>query len=276
MPGSGAQPVSRAGVELRWPASAIWRSDEPAVRKIGLSDLTDALRKGIDDFRAMPSHAVFLVIVYPIIGLLLARVIFGYGAVHLAFPLLAGFALLGPIAALGLYELSRRRERGLEVSAWDALEVRNSPSIGGIVALGLTLVAIFALWLFTAEGLYRQIFAGAPPQTVSQFVDAVLTTPAGLKLIVIGNLVGLAFAVVALMISVVSFPMLLDRNVSAATAARTSIRAVIDNPVVMAIWGLIVALSLLAGAGLAFVGLAVVLPVLGHATWHLYRKVVAE
>lgn len=276
MPVSHAQPVPRAGVELRWPASAIWRSDEPAVRNIGLSDLTDALRKGIDDFRAMPSHALFLVIVYPIIGLLLARVIFGYGAVHLAFPLLAGFALLGPVAALGLYELSRRRESGLEVSAWDALEVRNSPSIGGIVALGLTLVAIFALWLFTAEGLYRQIFAGAPPQTVSQFIDAVLTTPAGLKLIVIGNLVGLAFALVALAISVVSFPMLLDRNVSAATAVRTSIRAVIANPIVMAIWGLIVALSLLAGAGLAFVGLAVVLPVLGHATWHLYRKVVAD
>src|SRR5688572_17815716 len=104
----------------------------PAIRRIGLSDLMDALAKGCKDFAEMPSHALFLCVIYPVIGLVLAGMTLGFAVVPLLFPLAAGFALIGPFAALGLYELSRRREAGIEASATDAFEVLRSPSIGAI------------------------------------------------------------------------------------------------------------------------------------------------
>ena len=264
------------GVDLRWPSSAIWRPGEPAIRRIGLADLGDALRKGYKDFEAVPSHALFLCIIYPVIGLILFRLTFGYDVLPLVFPLLAGFTLIGPLAAIGLYEVSRRRELGLDASVWHVMDVFHSPSIGAIIRLGLGLMVIYFAWLGAAELIYKQIFGNAEPASVGEFVNQVLTTPAGRRLIIVGNIVGFLFAAVVLVISVVSFPMLVDRNVGAATAVRTSIRAVIENPVTMAMWGLFVAGALVAGALPLFFGLAVVFPVLGHATWHLYRRVVAR
>jgi uncharacterized membrane protein len=246
----------------------------PVVRKIGMTDLRDALAKGLDDFRAFPTHAIFLSIVYPVIGLLLARLTLSYDVVPLLFPLAAGFALIGPFAATGLYELSRRRELGLDVSWRDAFGARRSRSIDGILALGALLTAIFLLWVAVAQAIYIANFGYAPAASIPNFFRQVLTTPAGWNLIVVGNGVGFLFAVVVLTISVVSFPLLLDRDVGAAVAVLTSVKAVLRNPVPMAVWGLIVAGLLLIGSLPLLVGLAVVMPVLGHSTWHLYRKLV--
>ena len=246
----------------------------PAVRRITTADLWDALRQGWDDFSAMPSHAIFLCIIYPIIGVGLAALTLGYAVLPLLFPLAAGFALLGPIAAVGLYELSRRREAGMEVSATDAFQVLHSPSIGAIVALGILLTLIFLIWVATANAIYVAHFGYAAPESVGQFLHDVFMTPAGRSMIVIGNGVGFLFALAVLTISVVSFPLLLDRDAGAAGALLTSVRAVLANPVPMALWGLIVAALLALGSLPLFLGLPLVLPVLGHATWHLYRKVV--
>jgi uncharacterized membrane protein len=246
------------------------------IRRIGLADLNDALRRGFDDFRAMPTHAMFLCAIYPVIGLVLARLAFGYSVLPLLYPLGAGFALVGPLAALGLYELSRRREAGLETSASHAFDVLRSSSAGALIALGLLLLVIFALWMAFANAIYIANFGYGSPASIGSFVQDVLTTPAGWNLIVIGNLVGLLFAILVLTISVVSFPLLLDRDVGAAVALLTSIRTVLKNPVTMAAWGLIVAALLLIGSLPFFLGLTVVVPVLGHATWHLYRRVVAS
>jgi uncharacterized membrane protein len=247
---------------------------DPVVRRIGPADLRDALAKGWADFSAVPSHAIFLCVIYPIIGIGLAGLVLGAALVPLLFPLAAGFALLGPFAALGLYELSRRRELGLGVSAMDAFDVLASPSIGAIVALGVLLMVIFLVWVAAAHAIYVANFGYGAPASVGQFLHDVLTTRAGWNLILVGNAVGFLFAAVVLTISVVSFPLLLDRDAGAAVAMMTSIRAVLANPVTMALWGLIVAVLLLIGSLPFFLGLAVVLPVLGHATWHLYRKVV--
>ena len=267
---------NQPGVDLRWPASAIWRPGEPAINVIGLADLRDALHKGIEDFKAIPSHAIFLLLIYPVVGLILFRLSFGYDILPLVFPLIAGLSLIGPLAAVGLYELSRRREQGLDSSAWHALDVLQSPSIGAIARLGLAYMAIFFAWMFAAQLIYDRIFGGTVPSSVGEFVTQVLTTPAGRQLIIVGNGVGFLFALVVLVTGVVSFPMLVDRNVSATTAVRTSVRAVLENPTTMAIWGLFVAGALILGALPLFFGLAIVFPVLGHSTWHLYRKVVGR
>jgi uncharacterized membrane protein len=248
--------------------------ETPRIRTIGLSDLVDALRRGIDDFAAIPSHAVFLCLIYPVAGLFLARLAFGYDILPLLYPLAAGFALLGPFAAIGLYELSRRREQGLQSSWADTFDVLRSPSAGAIAALGVLLLLIFFVWIAVAQAIYVAAFGYAPAASVPEFVQRILTTTEGWWLIVVGNGVGFLFALLVLTISVVSFPLLLDRDVGAADAVLTSLRAVGRNPVAMAVWGLIVAAALAIGMLPFFLGLIVVMPVLGHATWHLYRKLV--
>ena len=249
---------------------------ELSIRRIGIADLKDALRSGLADFNAMPTHAMFLCLIYPVVGLLLARLAFGYSVLPLLYPLATGFALLGPLAALGLYELSRRRELGEPTSVTHAFDVLQSSSIGGIVALGLLLMAIFGIWIAIANALYIADFGYGTPVSIAAFLHDVLTTSAGWHLVVVGNLIGFLFAVVVLAMSAVSFPLMLDRDVGAAVALMTSIRAVIRNPAVMALWGLIVAALLFLGSLPLFIGLTVVMPVLGHATWHLYRKLVVS
>ena len=246
----------------------------PVIRTIGLSHLHRALQRGWEDFKAVPSHAIILCIIYPVVGLMLARAVLGYSVLPLLFPLAAGFALLGPFAAIGLYEMSRRRERGEQATAWDALEVVRSPSFGAMIGLGVLLLALFVTWVATAQAIYIAAFGYAGATGVSDFAERVLTTSQGWWLIVVGCGVGFLFALVALCISVVSFPLMLDRHAGAGDAMVTSLRAVARNPVPMAIWGLIVASLLVAGSLPAFLGLAVVIPLLGHATWHLYRETI--
>lgn len=252
-----------------------YQSTQPVVRTIDTADLKDAMAKGIADFGAMPTHLVFLCLVYPIVTLIFARTYAGYDLLPLVFPLFAGYTLIGPFVATGMYELSRRREKGLDISRGHAFDVLRSPSIGAIATLGLGLMAIYFLWLLAAAVIYKLHFGSAVPESVATFFDQVFTTRAGWQLIIIGSGVGFLFAAAVLTLSVVSFPMLVDRDVGIVVAVQTSIRAVLANPVTIGIWGFFVALLLLLGALPLFVGLAVVMPVLGHASWHLYRKVVA-
>jgi uncharacterized membrane protein len=246
----------------------------PRVRTIAIADVKDALARGIDDFAAMPTHAIFLCLIYPIAGLFLARLTLGYEVLPMLYPLAAGFALLGPFAAIGLYELSRRREQGLDLSWEHAFEVFRSPSSGAIGALGVLLTIIFVVWIAVAQSIYVATFGYEPAASIPAFLRQVFTTPAGWTLIVVGNAVGFLFALLVLTISVVSFPLLLDRDVGAAEAILTSVRVVAANPLTMAVWGLIVAAALVIGSLPFFFGLALVVPILGHATRHLYRKVV--
>jgi uncharacterized membrane protein len=246
-----------------------------SIRTITISDLHEALRLGWEDFMAIPSHAIILCVIYPVLGLVLARAVLGYAVIPLLFPLAAGFALVGPFAALGLYELSSRRERGEEASAWDALEVLRSPSFGAMLGLGTLLLALFVTWVATAQAIYVAVFGYGGATGFTDFVQHVFTTLEGWWLIVVGCGVGFLFALLALCISVVSFPLMLDRHVGALEAMVTSLRVAGRNPRPIAAWGLIVAALLVVGSLPFFLGLAVVIPLLGHATWHLYRKAIA-
>jgi len=265
------QAVERAGHSLRSPAAGV---PLPAVRRIELADLKDALARGLGDLGAYRSDVIFLCIIYPVAGLVLAWLAFGYTLLPLVFPLASGFALIGPVAAVGLYEISRRREQGDDITWADAFGVVRAPAFGAIVVPGLVLLAIFLFWLAAAQAIYLVTLGPEPPAGVGTFVRAVFTTGAGWAMIVVGVGVGFLFAVLVLTISVVSFPLLLDRNVGLYTAVATSVHAVRANPGPMAAWGLIVAGGLAIGSIPALLGLIIVMPVLGHATWHLYRKVV--
>jgi len=255
-----------------------WEADRasgpPVVRRINFDDLRWALARGWDDFGQSRTDVIFLCVMYPLVGLLLARLAFGYEMLPLLFPLASGFALLGPLAAVGLNELSRRRELGLSAGWSDAFKVFRSPSFNSIALLGLTLMMMFVFWLVLAELVYYLTLGPQPPASLGSFVHDVLFTPAGWAMAIAGVGIGFVFAVVALSISVVSFPMLLDRHVPLETAVRTSIKVVRTNPVGMAVWGLILTAGLVIGSIPLLLGLIVVMPVLGHATWHLYRCVV--
>jgi len=268
--------IAKPASDLKPPvASASARTAERfVIQGIGTDDLKQAIRLGWEDFRAMPSHLIFLVAIYPAGAFLLGQLTSGYDLLPMFFPLVAGFALLGPFAALGLYEISRRREMGAVPHWRDVLELWHSPSRGAILTLGVLLLVIFAAWMLTANWLYARIMGDAGPASISGFVQSVLTTDAGWRLIVIGHAVGFVFAALAFVISVVSFPLLLDRPVGVGEAISASVAVVRRNPVTMAIWAAIIAGGLMAGSALLFVGLVLVLPVLAHASWHLYRRAV--
>ena len=248
--------------------------DMPVIHKISIADLFDALRLGIADFWDKPSHYVMLTIIYPIVGIVLAVWASGFHTWSLLYPLMGGFALIGPFAAIGLYEISRRREQGLDTSWSHAFEVLRSPAIGSIAAVGVMLLVVFTLWLTAAQALYENIFGSDTPQEFTALLDQIFNQPGGMTLLVVGSMMGAVFALFTLCTTVVAFPLLLDRDVGAFVAVETSFRAVLKNPVPMIAWGIIVGLSVFIGSIPVFVGLALVLPILGHSTWHLYRKVV--
>jgi uncharacterized membrane protein len=251
------------------------RSSEIGIRTIGLNDLWQSLKEGYDDFSAKPTVGVYLtLLLYFLCALLLTLFFIGENLLYLAFPMVAGLTLIGPVVSVGFFQMSRRRERALEVSWRSAFDFVHSASFAPILALSVVMMALYVAWLFSAQFLYFGLFGNDPPVSASDFATQLVTTRRGGALIWYGMLLGFIFAFTALAISAVAFPLLLDRPASAATAIAVSIRAVTSNIMVMAVWGLIVVVLLAAGAIVLLVGLAAVLPILGQATWHLYRKVV--
>jgi uncharacterized membrane protein len=272
---------------LSWAAADIGRAittpprrreaDRPAeVRRIAVSDLWAALREGFHDLGVARSDVIFIALIYPIVGLVLARLAFSLNWLPMILPMVSGFALLGPLAAVGLYEVSRRLEAGAPVSWSTPFEVLRSPAFSSILGLGAILALTFFAWLAAAWAIYALTLGPQPPASLETFLNAVFRTPAGWTMIVLGGGVGFLFAAFVFAISVVSFPLMLDRDVGMAAAMRTSLRAVVDNPGPMALWGAIIAGALFLGSIPALAGLILVMPLFGHASWRLYRRLVAD
>ena len=264
--------IGSAPPETYWPATR--QAGAPEIQKITLADLREAVRRGLHDFAAGRTDVMFVCLIYPVLGLFIAAAEAHGGLLPLLFPTAAGFTLVGPFFAVGLYEMSRQREMTGKLSWIDTFNVLRSPSIAAITGLGLLLIALFVVWLAVAQGIYDVTLGPSPPLSAWRFVQDVFTTPAGWAMIALGWGVGALFAVGVLAISVVSFPLLLDRPVGLSTAIATSLTAVRRNPVPLGLWGLLVVAALFVGVVPFFIGLIVVLPVLGHSTWHLYRRIV--
>ena len=248
----------------------------PRIRQLGPRDCFAALSEGYRDFLAMPSHVAFLGLFYVFAGLVLGSLSSFGGALQLLFPIASGFALVGPLVAIGLYEMSRRREVGLTPDWRDAFVVVRSPALPAILALGLLLMAIFAAWIGSAEALYVWLYGPDAPTSTGAFIYDVVTSSRGWLLIGLGGAVGFCFAALTLCLSIVSFPLLLDRDVGLVVAIRASLRTAWMNPAAVALWGLIVAGALVLGSLPLFIGLAIVMPVLGHATWRFYRRAIVR
>jgi uncharacterized membrane protein len=244
------------------------------LQRIEPADCFAALAEGFDDALEMPTYPAFLGLFYALAGVTLVSLSSFANALQLAFPLAAGFALIGPFVAVGLYEMSRRRELGLETSWRHSFAALRSPAFPSVLAHGLLLFAIFVAWIGAAQFVYVHIYSAKPPAAAISFLRDVVTTDRGWLLIVVGGAIGFCFAALALCLSVISFPLMLERDIGLVPAIGASLRLARENPAAVALWGAIIAVSLVVASIPLFLGLAVAMPTLGHATWRLYRRAV--
>jgi len=240
--------------------------------RIHSGDVVDALRLGWRDFAAAPVPGALLAAVVAALGLVMVVAAARHALVPLIVPLVGAFALIGPFAAVGHYRLSRRRERGLATPWWRTPALLVGPRSGAVLGLGLVVVTLTFAWLGVAAVLVRLMLP--PAGDAVAMAQLLVATPAGHRLMVVGAAVGALFAFPVFALSVVAFAILVDRDVDVVSAALTSCAAVAQNPRAMALWAVIVVAGLVLGTLPALLGLLVVLPVLGHGTWHLYRKLV--
>lgn len=247
--------------------------DDPPVVALTVDDLSAALADGMRDFRAAPAFGLLVGIVYALGGNLLVAVFTAWDMLYLVYPMAAGFALVAPFAAVGIYESSRRLARGEDTSI-SALIGAVPPHARRELAY-MALVTAFGLivWIYAAGFLYA-LFFGMRPVDYGDIVTAAVSTPRGIAFLMAGNAIGAVLATVIFSVSVVSYPFLLDRDRDFVTAMITSIRVVMASPLVLLGWGIYVATMLLVALLPMFLGLIVVLPWLGHASWHLYRRAV--
>jgi uncharacterized membrane protein len=259
--------------ETELEAAPLDRPATPEIETITVSDVKTALGKGIRDFQAAPLFGLFFGAFYALGGWALLALAVTLKINYYVWPMATGFAMVAPFVAAGLYEVSRRLEAG-EPLSWRPV-LSSVRTAGGKSLNWMVLVTTFAyiIWLDIAIALYV-IFYGLKPLALPELLTAIVTTVDGFAFFAIGNLVGLALSLAVFSITVVSFPLLFERNVDFVTAMITSVRTVLASPKPMIVWcaiiGALLGLSILS----VFVGLLVVLPVLGHATWHLYRKAV--
>ncbi|HRK19208.1 MAG TPA: DUF2189 domain-containing protein [Hyphomicrobiaceae bacterium] len=248
---------------------------DPVVRPITVADVVDALARGLRDFQAAPKYGLVFGLFYALGGIAIVMSVTALGMTYMAYPLAAGFALLGPFVAAGLYEVSRRRERGEPLPSFGEIwrTVKSRREIGW---MAFVTIFVFVMWMYQVRLLMALFLQnGQSFATFQEFISVVLTTNEGLLFLAVGNVVGAALSIILFSLTVVSFPIVLDRDVDFVTAMITSVKSVATSPVPMIGWALVVVVLLILSSLPFFAGLIVTLPILGHTTWHLYRKLVA-
>jgi len=257
-------------------AKSVEPAREPIVRAIDLSDINEAWADGLSDFRAAPIYGLAFGGFYAAGGIVIVLSITALGLGYLAYPLAAGFALIGPFAAVGLYEVSRRREAGMPLTWPAVLSAIFEQRHRQLAWMGFVTLFFFVVWMYLVQLLVALFLGTRSYATLHEFLIALTTTPQGLLFLFLGHAVGALLAVTLFAVTFVSFPLLLDRDVDFVTAMITSVRAVTTSPLAAIGWAVTVVVLLILASLPFFLGLVIVLPILGHTTWQLYRKIVGS
>jgi len=266
--GRGSEAVAAEAAETEVP-----RRRDPAIRKIGFEAIGDAFAAGLRDFQAAPQYGLFFGGVYAFGGMLMVAMAAWWDMLVMVYPLAAGFALIGPFVAVGLYEVSRLREAGLPLSWSGVLGAVFAQSRRELGWMAFVTLFVFIMWMYQIR-LLTALFFGLKPISMHELLPTLISTPEGWLFLVIGHVDGAILSLVLFSLTVVSFPLLLDREVDFITAMITSVRSVTANPGPMIGWAAVVVILLIVAAMPFFLGLFIALPVLGHTTWHLYRRLV--
>lgn len=251
------------------------REGLPEIGTVTVPMLAEALRRGWSDMKRAPLYGLFFAAVYVVLGLVLALITWVTGQSYWLVFAAVGFPLVGPFAAVGLYDVSRRLDQGRPLVLSEILSVvvrqsrRQLPSICAII------IMVFLFWFFLAHMIFA-LFLGLSKMTNISSSYEVFLTPNGLMMLAVGTVVGGIFALLLYMITVIALPLLLDREVDFVTAMITSVQTVLNNPAVMLIWAALIAGLTFVAMVPWFLGLFLTLPLLGHATWHLYRLAMVE
>jgi len=247
----------------------------PELRHIGLWTGPECLKLGLGDFIKAPKYGLFLGTMWTLVGWLIILLLFWLSMPYLAYPIAIGFAMIAPFIAAGTYEVSRRLETGEPLSWRVVLGTIWQQKGRELGWMALVTGFAFFIWVNYAAITYL-LFFGLKEMQFNTFLEALLTTSSGLSFIALGNFVGAIFATIVFSVTVISFPLLMDREVDFATAMTTSVRAVMMNLLPMIVWAVTIGLCFLLAIITFLITLPIILPVLGHATWHMYRKVVAS
>ena len=245
------------------------------VRAVTVADLRASLLWGATDFARAPAIGLAIGALFTLVGIAITLALAVWHLPWMIYPFAIGFPLIGPFAAVGLYEVSRRLEAGQRPDWPAVLTVIWAQRRREISWMAFTMLFIFWMWMYQVRLLMALTLGRMSYATLDRFVEVVLTTPQGWTFLAVGHVVGAALSLLLFSVTVIAMPLLLDREVDFITAMITSVRAVLASPLVMLGWGVVVTIAVLAACLPFFVGLLIVLPVLGHATWHLYRRAVA-
>lgn len=245
------------------------------IKPVSFQDLKEILSLGIKDFINAPLYGLFFSSIYVLGGLLLVSLFFILNIEWAIYPLAIGFALIGPFIATGLYEVSRRNELDIDLNWRSILGVIWDQKNRELGWMAFVMLFVFWIWMYQARTLFVVFFGFGGFATLEGFIEAILTTSNGLYFLAIGNALGMVISFVLFSVTVISCPLLLDRNLDFVTAMLTSIRTIIKSPIVMIFWGGMVITLVVLSMLPAFIGLFITLPIFGHSTWHLYRRAVS-
>jgi len=247
---------------------------DPVVRKITKDDVVEALAAGLRDFKAAPVYGLSIGAFFAIGGILVISTAAALGMSYLSYPLAAGFVLMGPFAAVGLYEISRRLQNGETVN-WSGIFSTIWAQKGRELSwMAFVVLFIQIMWMYQVRLLLALFLGFQSFASFAEFINTIVGTPEGLMFLAVGHAVGAILSLILFSLTVVSFPLLMEQDRDFITAMITSVKAVATSPGPMIGWALVVTITLVVSIIPGFIGLVVTLPILGHATWHLYKKCV--
>jgi len=248
----------------------------PVIRKVAVNDITAALKEGIADFIACPLYGLFFGSIYTIGGLAILAMLTTFDMSWMIIPIAIAFPFIGPFVAVGLYEVSRRRAAGVPLKFSEILSVIIAQKERQFGLMAFAIMCIFWIWIFQVRLLLAVFLGFQSFPSVAAFIKVVTTTPEGIGFITLGTAIGAVLAFVLFCTTVIAIPLLLDRDIDVISAIITSFKTVLQNPMVMIGWGITVAALAILALLPYFLGILIVLPILGHATWHLFERVIEK